>query len=99
MLNLVDYRRLPLAPSPNFHDGRGARGRNGWFRPWAAHVGGHRQVERPYVTIEIDSTHHGFPITFSLTPEDALALGNAIVEMAQFTQGESQGRPALADIE
>ncbi len=88
MNKATDCRSLPLAPSPNHLDGRGALGRNGWYRPWAAHIGGHRRDERPYVSIEIDSTRGGSPISVSVTPEDALALGNAIVEIAQFTQGK-----------
>ncbi len=85
------FREIPLKPSPNFGDGRGCRGRNGWFRPVLATVSlsengsgpwnKPQDGPHPYVTLEIRS-RGGTPITVAIDPGDAVRIADAMRELA-----------------
>ena len=86
-------KTVPLNGSPNFEDGRGCRGRNGWFRPVKAQVyrlgrgGGDGLGE--YISVDVSSKGVGelAPIVIALAIEDALALARAVQEEALGKEG------------
>ena len=79
---MVTHKTIAVGPSPNWEDGRGCCGRDGWFCPAIVWVS---QLLGGGVSITVGSRRWASisPIIVALSAADARAVADAILEVAK----------------